>query len=467
MSGDQSTTGIALPDDPRGLGSAPAAQCRLTVVGTRRRLDLAVPDDVAIVSLMGDLIALLDEPEPGLSPRTWTLARLGHDPLPPGRSLRDLGVVDGEVLYLRDRHRAQAPSRVEDVIEAVQDDVEAADDLWSPRWRALLSLTTAFLASAALGAYLLTAAPDDQGLIAVAGGLAAALLLAGRVLHRLGRDLPASGAVLASWPVAAATGAAVPAAADLATAVASGTVALAVVITLGAAAVPPVRPPALGVAPGLLLLAGWAGCVQLGTPMTPTGGAVALLAVLLVGLLPRLAVGAGGLAVLDDVALAGSPVDAARVSDAVGRSHRTLTWSLVSVCAVALAALCDLAWERTGWSLAAGGVLALALLLRARGFLRAPQVLTVVTAGVFGAGVVAAGILEATVDAADRPAVGIAGLAGLVALLVVLSAGRLRPSAAARTRRLLDLAERLAVMAAVPVVAGLLGLYASVVERVS
>src|SRR3989442_10162690 len=56
----------------------------VTIVGTRRRLDLSLPADVPVGELTGELAAMLDEPADGPPPRSG-LVRLGG------------GVVDGEL----------------------------------------------------------------------------------------------------------------------------------------------------------------------------------------------------------------------------------------------------------------------------------------------------------------------------------------------------------------------------------
>jgi MinD-like ATPase involved in chromosome partitioning or flagellar assembly len=72
----------------------------LTVAGPSKRADLTVPGDAPVVELLPTLVQLCGAPEtpPGT---LWKLGLTGKDPLDPGRTLADQGVVDGSILYLQ------------------------------------------------------------------------------------------------------------------------------------------------------------------------------------------------------------------------------------------------------------------------------------------------------------------------------------------------------------------------------
>ena len=96
------------------------ARSRITVVGERKRLDVAVPSDAPIGEYVGGLAQLCGQPRAAVLPPAWSLARPEAAPLPLGVSLAEAGVVDGQVLYLRDV--ASDPAHelaVEDVEEQV------------------------------------------------------------------------------------------------------------------------------------------------------------------------------------------------------------------------------------------------------------------------------------------------------------------------------------------------------------
>jgi len=74
----------------------------VTVVGARRRVDVALPSMSPIGEYLGTLAELCGETAGRSGPAVWTLAPAAARPFPPEVSLADAGVVDGQVLYLRD-----------------------------------------------------------------------------------------------------------------------------------------------------------------------------------------------------------------------------------------------------------------------------------------------------------------------------------------------------------------------------
>jgi len=76
--------------------------CRITIVGDRRQVDLAVPAGAPITDYVDDLARLCAMEENDIMPPAWSLATGLGAAFAPERSLAELGVVDGQVLYLRD-----------------------------------------------------------------------------------------------------------------------------------------------------------------------------------------------------------------------------------------------------------------------------------------------------------------------------------------------------------------------------
>jgi len=72
----------------------------VTVDGPGSRVDLALPDDSAVGTLIPAVVASFTADPPPWG--RWALGPLGGEPFPPGRSLADLGVMDGSELGLRD-----------------------------------------------------------------------------------------------------------------------------------------------------------------------------------------------------------------------------------------------------------------------------------------------------------------------------------------------------------------------------
>src|SRR5258708_25725941 len=77
-------------------------RCRITVVSGHRQVDLAVPAEAPITTYI-DAVARLCAPESNdMLPAAWSLGTVTEGPFPPERSLAELGIVDGQILYLGD-----------------------------------------------------------------------------------------------------------------------------------------------------------------------------------------------------------------------------------------------------------------------------------------------------------------------------------------------------------------------------
>jgi hypothetical protein len=184
--------------------------CRVTVVGRRRRVDLAVPTNAPIAEYVMSIARLCaapadddfvygnapdGEPDDAALPPAWSLAVTGRDPLPPECSLADVGITDGQVLYLRDAGLAESdvPS-VTDVDESVAEAAGRAGLAWTSGTRAatFLGAGAVWLAGtiAAFG-ILSDRMPGSAPRLLSALGIAAAILSA--VLAGLARQR--------SWPL--------------------------------------------------------------------------------------------------------------------------------------------------------------------------------------------------------------------------------------------------------------------------
>src|ERR1700722_19642994 len=119
--------------------------CRVTVVGETRRVDLAVPAQAPIAEFISTLAGLCAQDDDAAFPAVWSLAVPGRAPFPLHASLDQAGVLDGQVLYLRDLAAGEANEPVVlDIAEAVE---EATDELgrwaWTPRSRDVTMLAAA------------------------------------------------------------------------------------------------------------------------------------------------------------------------------------------------------------------------------------------------------------------------------------------------------------------------------------
>ncbi|MGW1045351.1 type VII secretion integral membrane protein EccD [Streptomyces sp. NPDC002547] len=121
-------------------------RCYVTVVGTRRRVDLALPADAAIAEYTPTLLRLLGQVEfDDTFPPVWSLAISGAAPFPPEASLGECGVVDGAILYLTDSATGEFD---EPVVTDLEESVEQADGqaaAWGWRPRAHVTLVLGIL----------------------------------------------------------------------------------------------------------------------------------------------------------------------------------------------------------------------------------------------------------------------------------------------------------------------------------
>ncbi|MGP4096151.1 type VII secretion integral membrane protein EccD [Nonomuraea sp. KM90] len=156
----------------------------MTIVGPRRRADLALPADVPLPNVLPGLLRALGEVggEAAAAPG-WALQRLGGAPLDLGQSLGALGVLDGEILYLRPREAIMPPAHYDDVADVVAGGVREGG-VWSAKHTRIVGAGGA-VGLLVLGGFGL-AMSGMSGLIVtiVAGLLALLLVVTGTLLSR-------------------------------------------------------------------------------------------------------------------------------------------------------------------------------------------------------------------------------------------------------------------------------------------
>ncbi|SDE88741.1 EsaB/YukD family protein [Pseudonocardia oroxyli] len=448
---------------------------RVTVLGPRSTVDVALPADVAVAELAPMLVELFDEPPSG-APAPWRLDGVAGAPLPPSATLAQLGVLDGELLRIGPARPAPAPPRFDDLPEAlaaaVADRAGGADP--TPAFACLAAALVL-----ALGLAGLRSDPTWSVVGAVLGLLTSAALLtavartitrepdAGRAGPEGGRPGPGDGPDDVHPGPESLTGAAGPAAgrpartawalAAVPLAAAAGWLALpgpagplgaAVAAALAAFAAQAVlRVVAPAVLAVFLVLSttalGAAFALVSGASPAGVGTATALFALLAAPLAPRWALGLAGLNP------AGGPPDGAV---ALARGHLA---ALILAVATLVAGGAVLAATGSGWwGPAFGVVCSVVLALRARGFAAA-----VPARAQQGAAVLAAAAIA--VVAPGPPGLRLAALAvGLGGLLVVATVSR--PPLGPVARRTVDLAELALTALAVPLAVLALDLFSLV-----
>jgi len=138
--------------------SAAPEHVRVSVVGGRTQLDVALPVDIPVATLLPELVTLVrsrdeeapaDSPWPATPHMFWVLSRLEPPtPLQPSETLRAAGVVNGELLRLVEERALVAPTLYDDVVDAAARLNKAGYAGWNAaaaRWMSFVGLGVAAL----------------------------------------------------------------------------------------------------------------------------------------------------------------------------------------------------------------------------------------------------------------------------------------------------------------------------------
>lgn len=449
----QSHPGAPIPAPPQAARPRTARLTRLTVSGSLRRADLVLPSDEPIGLLVPDLVAMVGGSDVAGVGGGWVggyqLTTVDGVALDLSASLRDAGVPDGSMIRLDPVTESPPAPILHDVADHVSDDLDRLGGRWDAaalRWTCTAVVVLGLLVAALLAAPVTGPVP-----LAVATG---ALALAGSLLAMAGHR-PAGVALLLGGAATAAVF--VPLTTPLVPLHYMGWVLVVALTVVVVAAVTGQRRAGFVGGGALLVQLGlWWLFGAVGVPVERAAAVLAVVAIGGLGVLPRLAVLASGLAGLDDRQAADEPVTRVAAAVAVHAAHRGLAIACVATAASAAVAGWVLAASGSGWTVALAGLTAAAVLIRLRAFPLTVEVAALVVAAlVTGVGLV----LHWTAaepgqwGAAAAVAVAVAGLA------VVLVAHRPRPHMRARARQLADRLEGLVVVAAVPVAVGAFGVY--------
>ena len=129
---------------------------RVTVVGDQRQIDVSLPADAPLAEQLPMVLRLLSVPSSPV-PVRWVLSTPELGPLARDRSLDEVGILDGMVLYLTEGAAAAPPPFVDDVEAAAADTVAEVAPAWdaAPRRSGVAGLLALVLLAAqwvALGA---------------------------------------------------------------------------------------------------------------------------------------------------------------------------------------------------------------------------------------------------------------------------------------------------------------------------
>ncbi|MFI1831086.1 type VII secretion integral membrane protein EccD [Streptomyces sp. NPDC020412] len=154
--------------------------CRVTVVAPDGRVDVALPEDIAIADLYPEILRLSGQsPEPG-APVGYHLVRRDGTVLDSARSLGVQRILDGELLSLRPFAESLPPAVFDDVSDAVASAVAKDRTLWSDGLMRGAGLFGGSVLLLLLAFVLWTSDPRNEmhGLSGVLAGVMAVLLLA-------------------------------------------------------------------------------------------------------------------------------------------------------------------------------------------------------------------------------------------------------------------------------------------------
>jgi len=422
---------------------------RLNVVGTVRRADLVVAQDEAIGIVLPQIIDLLAEPA-GTVAHPLTLVTADGVELDVSRSAAELGLLDGSIVRLIRVDAAPPPPVVIDVADTAAERHDTRPDRWTDSSRTTLAAVGTALATGASG--LLLPLDSVAALWTMLGALA--VFLVGAVL--MGRTptgvVIAAAAAGLAVPIALTAGGQLNGSAGLVIA-STGAAVLWATISVGIGVARRRAGALVGGALGLVLAVLLLVLTIAGMPDGLAVGIIGVVAVVIGGMLPWIALSGSGLTGQDDRSAAGERVSRTGALRSIDEAYATLTWGAAAVGATAGFAAIVLVLQVELWAGLLALALTLVLALRTRSFPLRGQ----------GAVLWTAVIAVASVAALTHlPALswwGFAAAAVAAAGSAVIGAVRPRPAARARLRGIGNLLESLAVVALLPLLLGVWGIY--------
>ncbi|OLR95123.1 type VII secretion integral membrane protein EccD [Actinokineospora bangkokensis] len=182
---------------------------RVTVSAPARRIDLALPERAPLAELLPALLAHAGEDlaDRGAGAGGWVLRRADGTVLEPARSLGAQRVRDGEVLHLAQAHTDWPELEYDDLVDAIATGSSRLGASWGPRHTRATGLGLGVVGAGLALVAVLRAGPPFTGPALWALGAAVLLLAAGVLLARTAGDAGAgSVAALCALPFAFAGG---------------------------------------------------------------------------------------------------------------------------------------------------------------------------------------------------------------------------------------------------------------------
>jgi type VII secretion integral membrane protein EccD len=377
-------------------GGTVTGLCRLRFRTPGNGFELAVPVDVPLADLLPAVLGYggAELAEQGLEHAGWVLQRLGGAPLDEHRCAEELGLFDGEQLYLRPRREALPPVHFDDLVDGLSGALRERSDSWRPAVTHHLALALGLVAVAGAGVLLLL--PGPVRLRDLTAGISGLFLLAGAGATARAVGDRAAGLALAAAAVPflalagvlAPTG---PAGAGLDGArTLAGASAAAGAAVLALAVVACAAPLFLGLLVAALLAAVAGGLALAGLSMLQCAAVLAVLAVVFSALIPSAAFRLSGLRLpalprnAEELQHHLEPFPAAEVLDRGQVADGFLTSFHLLFAVVTAGSLTVLA-RGHGWApVCLAGALCLLLLLHARSLVGIAQRLPLLLVGSYG-----------------------------------------------------------------------------------
>lgn len=410
--------------------------------------------------LLPEILRLLED-RVGARPQLRHLITPDGSALAHEATLESAGIADGAVLRLVRVEDAPSAPVVHDVSDETADDLDVRAWRWGPQSRRVVAgcASVVWAVSAAL------LARGQFGLSSAGGGLLVAALVcavAGVLFGRAGRQAPAATliaaagalAVLSAWTYADGYGWSGPAR------LAGAGVAVGAALLLGGWFTRLGRGALIGAGAVFATLVLWEAALALqgetvsGGGQARAGALVAVVCVVVLGMLPRLALMVSGLTALDDQRTGGTSVSRYQVGTALAATHRGLTLAtcVLAVCAAAAGVLA--LHTVSVWTVLLSVVVTVSLALRAWAFPLTGQVVALLAAAAVVGGALV--LVWLGHGASAGPLAVLVVLAVLpLAVLTVEPAEHVR----VRLRRVGDALESVSVIALLPLVIGVFGVY--------
>jgi type VII secretion integral membrane protein EccD len=441
------------------------AYSRVTVVSGTRKVDLALPSALPVADIVPQVLRYCLADGDDQRPTAWTLARLGGLPLSLNQTLAESGVLDGEVLELREEGASVRPALVEDVRDALEDSVDAAGGWWTPRTTLTFSLLAGAVVLALLGLIQyrfdsLIGGDQTARLVSAFCALTVAFGLmawSAAFSHRWVTQVWAAVAMV--WAYLAGTEMGIAGELEPEIVILLGWCSVGVIVTLARVCTEAAMP---HVTAGVVLVATGLAYAFLGLADVDPAQVVRItpaVAMLAAGVLPRLTLSVGGLASADyRVRHAG------RLSEQglVGR-YRQSNWmligGLVGFGIVVVWCSLTLTFSTEPWDRYLALSVGVAALLRSRVYSRTPHMVPLRAAAV-AVGVMQ--LIRLTVDEPDLREWIVPGFAGIALLLVAASTLPMTDITRAQIKRVLNVAEFLVVVDMVVVTLGAVGLFSEI-----